>query len=144
MRTEPQQFYTNTFVQIAPDSTATTGIVPTMRGDSKTVPLIEYELLTQSPHQLTQHELIFETYVQRQGITPSEAKRRRQSIWDELFQKSYPCMRASTLTKKYGWGAHYDTEGRLALHAVDSKEYAQFTQPNSGVALVFAMRSKRA
>jgi hypothetical protein len=144
MRTEPQQFYTNTFVQVAPDSTAVTGIVPPMRGESKTVPLIEYELLASQPYKLTQHELIFETYIVRQGITANEAKRRRTAIWNELFQKSYPCLRASMLTKKYGWGAHYDAEGRIALHAIDSREYARLIKPGSGTALVFAMRSKRA
>ena len=144
MRTESQQFYTNTLVQIAPDSTATTGIIPPMRSEVRTVALCEYELLSAQPYKLTQHELIFETYIIRQGLSTSEAKRQRATIWDELFRKSYPCMRASMLTKKYGWGAHYDAAGRLALHAVDSPEYANLARPNSGTALVLAMRGKRA
>ena len=143
-RNEPQEFHTNTFVQIVPDSTATVGAVPTLRGGVKTVPLIEYELLAGKPYELAQHELIFQIYVVRQGLAVSEAKRRRRAIYEELFQKSYPCMRASALTKKYGWGAHYDSKGRIALYAVDSNEYAQFAKPGAGTALVFAMRSRRA
>jgi len=141
MRAEPQQFYFDTFIQVAPDSTASTGLVPPMRGEARTVPRIEYELLSQNPYKLTQHELIFETHILHKGIPVGEAKRRRTAIWDGLFQKSYPCMRASMLPKKYGWGVHYDAGGRLAIYAVDSAEYARFAK--SGLTIVFAMRSRR-
>lgn len=143
MKAGPQQFYHDTFIRVAPDSTATTGSVPPMRGGAPTVPLIEYELLSQQPYQLTQHDLIFETYIRRKGISEKEVKTCRDAIWKELFQKSHPCMRASLLPKKYGWGVHYDARGRIALHAVDSPAYAEFTGSESKAAVVFAMRQSR-
>lgn len=143
MKAGPQQFYRDTFIRVAPDSTATTGRVPPMRGGVPTVPLIEYELLSRQPYKLTQHDLIFETHVRRKGISEKDAKTRRDAIWKELFQKSHPCMRASLLPKKYGWGVHYDARGRIALHAVDSPAYAEFTGPDSGLVLVSAMRQSR-
>jgi hypothetical protein len=145
MKSSLQEFYTDTFIQVAPDCAATAGLVPPSRGGAKTVPLIEHELLSASPYKFTQHELIFETHVRRQGISPAEAGRRRAAIWEELFRKPHPCLRASMLPKKYGWGVHYDDQGRIAIFAVNSPEYARFTQAKSGgPKLLFAMRSKRA
>ncbi len=140
-----QDFYTDTFIRVAPDCAATTGLVPPTRGGVKTIPLIEYELLSARPYKLTQHELIFETHVRHKRISPAEVKRRRAAIWEELFRKPHPCMRASMLPKKYGWGVHYDHQGRIAIYAVDSAEYARFTQAKSGgPKLLFAMRCQRA
>jgi hypothetical protein len=53
-------------------------------------------------------------------------------------------MRASALPKKYGWGAHYDGQGRIALYAMESEAYRQFADGQvSGVKVVAALRSKR-
>jgi hypothetical protein len=51
-------------------------------------------------------------------------------------------MRASPLTKQYGWGAHYDEAGRIALYAVQSEEYRRFSRDTT-VRKFSAMRSKR-
>lgn len=139
-----QAFHTNTFIQVAPNCAATTGMVPPSRGGARTIPLIEYELLSARPYKLTQHELIFETQVRHKDISPAETKHRRTVIWDELFRKPHPCMRASLLPKKSGWGVHYDQRGRIAIYAVNSAEYARFTQVTpGGPQLLFAMRSRR-
>jgi hypothetical protein len=52
-------------------------------------------------------------------------------------------MRASPLTKQYGWGAHYDEKGRIAIYAVESKEYRRFVK-DKNIKKYSAMRSKRA
>jgi hypothetical protein len=53
-------------------------------------------------------------------------------------------MRASPLTKRYGWGVHHDAQGRMSLLALESEEYARFASGEvPGVELVAAMRSKR-
>ena len=53
-------------------------------------------------------------------------------------------MRASALPKKRGWGAHYDGQGRLALHAVGSAEYQAFaTGQVDGVTVTAALRNRR-
>ncbi len=136
--------YTNTFIQVAPDCPATTGEVPVARGEAQSVPAIQYDLLSRHPYRFIQDELIFEVHVRHKGIPKEEVPRRRSAIWKELFQKPHPCLRASMLPKRYGWGVHYDHKGRIALWAVDSKEYARFASGKSGgPQLLFAMRNKR-
>ena len=137
--------YTNTFILVAPDCPVSSGIVPVRRGATETIPVIEYELLSKNPYKFTQDELIFQTHIRRHGISPTEASRQRAAIWTELFRKPHPCMRASALPKKYGWGVHHDEAGKIAIYAMDSKEYAKFMQASSASPkLIFAVRSKRA
>ncbi len=136
--------YTNSFIQVAPDCPATTGEIPVARGETKSVPVIQYELLSQHPYRFTQDELIFEVHVRHKRIPKSEVSRRRDELWKELFQKPHPCLRASMLPKRYGWGVHYDHKGRIALVATDSQEYAQFADGKcGGPKLLLAMRNKR-
>jgi len=33
-----------------------------------------------------------------------------------LLSKPHPCLRASMLPKRYGWGVHYDGNGRITLY----------------------------
>lgn len=133
--------YRNTFIQIAPDSLALSGVVPVSDRKPAPIHVIQYELLSQNPYCCTHEDLVFEVYVRRQGFSSEELAVHRTAIWDELSQKGHPCLRASALTKQYGWGAHYNQEGKIALYAVDSDEYRQFvtTCPN----LLTALKSKR-
>lgn len=134
---------TNTFVQIAPDSTTTKAIVPPMRGEAKPVHLWQYELLTAHPYKFTHEDLVYEVHIRHKGLE-AEAAQHGAAIRKELFQKPHACLRASALPKKYGWGVHYDKAGRIALYGVGTKEYRQFVESKRGeVKLVFAMRSKR-
>ena len=48
------------------------------------------------------------------------------------------------LPKKYGWGLHFDSEGRIALVPMDSAEYRAFVDGKGVATLVTAMRNKRA
>src|SRR5262249_52523720 len=108
------------------------------------VAVIQYELLSAKPYSLTLEDLIFETHVRRLGLSKAEAKARRAAIRAELFSKAHPCMRASPLTKRYGWGVHHDAAGRMALYGVESGEYRRCGEGRVvGVAVVAAMRSKR-
>lgn len=133
--------YTDTFIQIAPDSDAATGIIPESNRAKTPIHMIEYQLLSQKPYHFDHDDLIFKVYLIRQGISDEERSARGDEIRAELFQKEHPCLRASALTKRYGWGAHYDENGKIALYAVDSADYKQFVEtcPNQ----LLAMRSKR-
>jgi hypothetical protein len=74
-----------------------------------------------------------------------EAKLRRKELWEQLFSKPQACLRASPLPKSHGWGVHFDAKGRVAIHAVDSPEYAKLAKGGeNGPVLVSAMRSKKA
>lgn len=137
--------YQETFITVAPDCPVEHSVVPTAKGDARPVHLIQYELLTQNPYTFTGQELIFETHVQRLGLSKTEIQAQREALWNELFSKEHACLRSSALAKKYGWGFHYDDRGRIAIYAMESREYQQLSQGESkGPKVLAAMRSKRA
>jgi Family of unknown function (DUF6157) len=133
--------YIDTFIQVAADSRATSSVIPQAKGTGQPVHLIQYELLSENPYQYNHEELVFEVFVRHKAIPADELAARRAEIWAELFQKGHPCMRASMLTKKYGWGAHYDQAGKIAIYALESPEYQQFLQ-NGNTKKLLAMRNK--
>lgn len=133
--------YKDTFIQIAPDSTATEATIPDNKRPKKTIHRIQYELLTEKPYHYDHDEFVFTVYAIRQAFSEEELAENGDSIRADFFKKGHPCMRASTLTKKYGWGAHYNDEGKIALYPVDSDEYNQLSENASDVLL--AMRTSR-
>jgi hypothetical protein len=135
---------TDTFVLVSPDCPVKAAVVPQAKTAGPTVAVIQYELLTAKPYSLTLEDLIFATHVRRSGLTKTEAKARAAEIRAELFSRPHPCMRASPLPKKFGWGVHHDGKGRIALYGVESEEYRRFAGGADGVEVVVAMRSKRA
>ena len=135
---------TNTFIQVSPDSTTTKAVIPEARDGKKTIQMIQYQLLMENPYSLTLNDLIFEIFVKRNNISSSDLELHKTTIWAELFVKPHPCMRASMLPKKYGWGVHYDAAGKIALHALESEKYQRLSAFGDGVQKVeLAMRSKR-
>ena len=56
--------YCESVIQIAPDSTATRGCTPSVKGETKSIPAIEYELLSRRPYFYTQEELQFAVYLE--------------------------------------------------------------------------------
>jgi Family of unknown function (DUF6157) len=133
---------TKTFVVVADDCRACLGTVPAPKGGKATVAVLEHGLLSAHPYRYTLEDLIFEVHLARNEISRDERETRGAEIRAELFKKSHACMRASPLTKSYGWGAHYDENGRLAIYPRESPEYARLSKAN-GLDVVKAMRSKR-
>jgi len=133
----------NQFIEIAPDSPTRQAIVPQDKNGKRSIACIEYELLSGNPYGYTLEELKFATHVQHKQIAPAELKAQRQQLWNEYFAKPCACMRASPLTKQYGWGAHYDENGKIAIFPVESKEYQRFVKDRN-IKKYSAMRSKRA
>ncbi|MBP1991835.1 DUF6157 family protein [Paenibacillus eucommiae] len=128
----------NTFIEVSTDCPVETGVVPVTKKDSKPIHLIQYELLTQAPYTYTLEDLIFEVHIKRSD----SPKDNLEQIREQLFQKSHPCMRASLLPKKYGWGVHHNNEGKIAIYAMESPEYQGFLEDDK-VKREYAMRSKR-
>jgi hypothetical protein len=135
---------TNTFVLVADDCPAAAGEVPPDRGGEPTVAGLQYQLLAAQPYRLTLEDLIFEVHVRRLGLSAADVLKRGAAIRAELFAKSHPCLRASPLTKRYGWGAHHDAAGRIALYGVETTDYRRLAAGGPGLAVVKAMRSRRA
>lgn len=103
--------YFNTFIEIAEDCKAETGMVPPAR-EPKTTAQIEYELLATSPYQYTSDDVLYQSNGSRRGISRKD-----------FFSKGQPCFRSSALCKRYGWGVHSNESGKIAIYAVGSNEY---------------------
>ncbi len=135
-----------TFITVAADCPATQATVPQPKGGRETVASLQYALLAGEPYRYTQPEILFETYLRRTDLSAAERIRHREELWDAFFSKSMACLRASPLPKTYGWGLHFDAEGKGALVARESKEYARLAESkkNGGLKVVAAMRNQRA
>ncbi|TDW29764.1 DUF6157 family protein [Cryobacterium psychrophilum] len=135
--------YFNTFIAVAPDSTATGGMVPHGGAKSGTVVSRMWHMITQSPYKYTSADVIFSVHADRAKIAAADRPHARE----EYFSVGRACLRSSDLGKRYGWGIHADTTGHVALYAVGTREYAAFAAgvaPNGEpVALTRAMRSIR-
>ena len=134
--------YYETFIQVAPDCPVTAAVVPVSKADKPTIPALEYELLSNHPYTYTQEEVLFEVQIRRLALPAIERQANRQQLWDEFFAKPHPCLRASPLAKKYGWGFHFDKEGKIKLVPMEGKEYSKFSK-SKNLQQLFAMRSKR-
>lgn len=131
--------YYNTFITIAEDSLAVIGEVPPVKDNDKSVATLEYEMLSNHPYTHTSDEVLFKVYAVKHDVSPQQYESERQ----KYFSKGQPCFRSSPLSKRYGWGVHYDSKGKMALYGVDSAEYERFSVDKSLTHLK-AMRSKRA
>ena len=133
--------YKSTFITIAPDSDAERGEIKASNRAKKPAHIIQHELLMQNPYKFNHEELIFEVYLEKEGLD-DVSHNEKIEIWDKLFKKEHPCLRASALTKKYGFGAHYNQDGKIALYPIDSEKYQDFVNDDE-VKKLPAMRTKR-
>lgn len=134
--------YMDAFIAIADDSPTTQSIVPQEKGGKKTVAVIQYEMLVDHPYELTQEDVLFETHVRHKELPAAELKKNGKKLREAFFAKDQPCLRTSPLARKYGWGFHFDPKGKVALYAIESKEYKQMAKKASK--MLKALRSSRA
>ncbi|MEF2247194.1 DUF6157 family protein [Paenibacillus sp. IITD108] len=130
--------YYNTFIEVSEDCPAQTAEIPKSKNENKTIPVLQYEMIAGAPYQHTQEDILFEVFAQRNHI-PEE---QRQQEWEKFFSKGQPCLRTSSLGKRYGWGMHHNEQGKVALFAVESEEYKALKNDKS-IKQVKAMRSSR-
>ncbi|MFB9327647.1 DUF6157 family protein [Paenibacillus aurantiacus] len=130
--------YYGTFIEVAEDCPVAAAEIPASKGESKTVPLMQYEMIANHPYRYTQEDVLFEVFADRSEIPEDQ----RQAAREKFFSKGQPCLRASSLGKRYGWGIHHDAEGKMALYAVESADYQAFLADDA-IKKVKAMRSKR-
>lgn len=135
--------YAETFITVAPDCTAREGRAPAAKGETRSAPQWQFELLRAAPYTYTSDELLFEVHVRRLGLSAAEVAARRDALWAALFARAQACLRASALAKTYGWGFHFDARGRVALVSAGSAEYQRLSAA-PGVKVLAAMRTKRA
>lgn len=131
--------YTNTFIEVAVDCPVTLAEIPPLKGESKTIARLQFEMIYDNPYKFTSDEVIFKCYALKNEISRSEW----ESANIEYFSKGQACMRASALTKRYGFGVHFDEEGKMAIYPLESEEYQKFAS-DQNVSHLKAMRSKKA
>ncbi len=123
--------YRDAFIAVAPDCPAVTAEVPPER-EPATVARLQYEMLVDAPYVHTSDDVVHATQGARRGIDR-----------ETFFSTGQACLRSSPLVKRYGWGLHHDAEGRVALLAVESAEYAEHAS-DEGLRQLAGMRSRRA
>jgi hypothetical protein len=136
--------YTDTFITVASDCPVVRGVIPVGKDNRKPVHVLQYELLAERPYGHTHADLLFEVHVRHKSVPAEEIEARGEEIRAELLARPHPCLRASLLPKRYGWGVHYDGAGRIALYPMESEEYRRFSRAEGVSRLVSAIRSKRA
>lgn len=129
--------YLTTFIEVADDCPTDHAVEPPA-SEKPTIAALHYRLIAEQPYARTSDDVIFETYARRNGIALDDTAAR-----DAFFSKGQPCLRSSPLGKRYGWGLHHDDEGRVALVARDSEQYALLAA-DPAIAHTRAMRSRRA
>ncbi|MEM5532434.1 DUF6157 family protein [Pseudoalteromonas arctica] len=109
-------------ILISPDSKTEVASIPP---EGKTVTRIAYEVLIENPYLYTEQEFMREVHIVRRKC--SNLKINKYSI------------KRSDLLKKFGWGVHKDSNGKMALVAVDSDHYRRLSKE---ISTVYAYRTK--
>ncbi|PQA92951.1 hypothetical protein B0A69_12325 [Chryseobacterium shigense] len=129
--------YINTFIEIADDCPVSYAETPPEK-KVKTLASLQYEQIKKNPYRYSSDDIIFECYALKNDICESE----KQQEKIQFFSKGQPCLRSSPLAKRYGFGIHHNEEGKVAIFAVESKEYQILLNDNT-INKVKAMRSKK-
>lgn len=103
--------YFNTIIVVADDSPAPGGEIPPLKPGGATVANIQFNLINKQPYAFSSVEVVFEVYALKRDLTSGE----RPAARTAFFSKGQPCLRASPLTKRYGWGVHFNKDGKIAL-----------------------------
>jgi hypothetical protein len=129
--------YQNSFMEIAEDCSVEKGEIPPAKKTGKTIACIQYDLLSNNPYKFTSDEILFKCHIIKQKVMEKDLTK----LKERFFSKGQACFRASPLTKLYGWGIHYNNEGKIALYGCETKEYKTFLKDKK-LKLLKAVRSK--
>ena len=114
--------YFNAFLEVADDCPVDRAAVPPLSGGRKTAAALQYEALTAGPYSLTSDELLFRVHAVKNAVPDSALAAARA----EFFRAPRACLRASPLPKRYGFGSHFDENGKIALVPIESGAYRAF------------------
>lgn len=134
--------YYDTFIAVADDCPVTASVTPTAPGGKTTVAALQYDMLAGHPYELTQPDVLFESWRRRQDLDDA-SRDEIAELREEFFSKPRACLRSSPLPKKFGFGLSFDGDGRVALVPMESREYDEH-QARPGVKVLKALRSSRA
>lgn len=128
---------TNILIAPAPDCPAP-GATPPPRKAKPTRANLEFDMLRAAPYALDH-----KGFSHAMHVAMAEVSGKPALDFAAFHAKDQPCMCASPLTKRYGWAAHYNAAGKLALLDPASAAYAALAG-DPALPRVAAMRSKRA
>ena len=130
--------YFDTFIEIAEDCPTDIAEIPPLKGDAKSVANLQFEMINKNPYKFTSDDVLFQVFADRKELLEEEMAMARRAF----FSKGQACFRASPLTKRYAWGLHSNSEGKIALVAAGTDEYEKLiNDPN--LKKYKAMKSKR-
>jgi hypothetical protein len=131
--------YIDTFILVANDCPAEEGIIPVVK-EGKILPIhaIQYSFISENPYKFTQEDVLFRVFAKRNSLSETDSCAR-----EEFLEKEQLCLRTSALAKKYGWGFHFDSEGKVSLFGKGSAKYNLYSG-NKDLKLLKALRNKRA
>ncbi|MBH5316764.1 hypothetical protein I6N90_02930 [Paenibacillus sp. GSMTC-2017] len=138
--------FTNMFIQVASDCPVAEGVTPISKRALKPAHLIQYELLMESPYRYTFEDQLFEVYKRHKGYEMVSDAEELEKLRAELLSKNHPCLRASQLTKKFGWGVHFNADGKIAIYGMETEKYNELKElatNGTEIELQVAIRSSR-
>jgi hypothetical protein len=133
--------YYSTFIAVAGDCPAVAGDVPQPKNGKATVACVQYDMLKDAPFAYTQEDVLFESWLRRQDL-PDFGDDEKAALRRRFFARPQPCLRASPLPKKHGFGFVFDAQGRVALVPMEAPDYARHLA-DGRLTQLKAMRSAR-
>jgi hypothetical protein len=124
--------YANSFIAASEDCPM---LGETPPSGKRSIAEVQYEMLVLQPYRFTQDDVLFESSSARRAGEEGDR--------EAFFAKPQACLRCSPLVKRWGWGIHFDAEGKAAAFPKGSEEYARLAQ-DSSLMQTRGMRSKRA
>jgi hypothetical protein len=97
--------YFDTFIRVAEDCPATSGMVPPLFFDKPTVAGVQHEMIAGCPYTYTSDDTIFSTSPTGQALEAEGPPDERSSAWAKFFSKGQLCTRASTRRKRERMGS---------------------------------------
>jgi Family of unknown function (DUF6157) len=122
--------YFDTLIAVADDSPVSSGVEPRKGGER--VARVQYELLAGRPYELTQEDVLFESWLARQDLVDHLSEHQRECLREDFLAKPQASLRSSPLPRCYGWGLLFDSQGRVALCPMESEEYRRLTDDANG------------
>lgn len=130
--------YYNTFLEVADDCPVTRAEIPPQKnGKFKSIPEIQFELIGKHPYKYTMDDVVFQVHAIKKGIDINDKAER-----EKFLSKGQPCLRASPIMKRYGWGIHCDENGKLAIYGVGTEVYEKMKNDDQ-LQHFKAMKTKR-
>ncbi|EKF54626.1 hypothetical protein I215_11724 [Galbibacter marinus] len=131
--------YFDSFILVSEDTKVSCGTKPPLRANKATVATLQYDLLVNNPYLYTSDELLFKVFAERNNISQETYPQMKS----DFFSKGRACLRASPLPKTYGFGIHANSQGKLAIFAMESQQYERLLN-DPKIKKLRAMRNSRA